>query len=75
MEFPDWVQGPTVCDTRTFKIVLPRGKGHRQSVTVVQSFPQRETFTLRHIPSGRLHTAWADLPFTSDFEIVPRTED
>jgi hypothetical protein len=75
MEFPEWVTGPTVCATRTFKVVVERNPLHpnrRNSGTM--SFPQRPTVMVRHIRTGKMSTAWAD-SIDKGFEIVPATEE
>jgi hypothetical protein len=75
MEFPDWVEGPTVCTVRSFSAVVPAFNQHRGRKMVMQ-FPQRETVTLRHIETGRLHTGWVDFNFDPDkFEIVSAQEE
>lgn len=65
MEFPDWVEGPTPCKTRSYSVHLENpGHNVRGPLKLVSSFPNRPVRLTRNKENGRLHIRWADVPAT-----------
>lgn len=74
MEFPDWVDGPTACATRTYSVTLDRSEYSQLSRNkypskIVQSVANVPVVLVRNTETGKLLTAWAN--FTNPhFQIV-----
>jgi hypothetical protein len=69
MDFPDWVEGPTACATRSYKLVLPTGTPHR-AYHKVSRLENRPTVTVRNTNTGQLHTAYSDGKLDAGFVIA-----
>lgn len=77
--FPDWVNGPTDCATRTFSTVLPKHEsspGSRHgAVKLVQSFPNRPMVKRRRIGKPGYYMGWLqddECPFTGEKDCKAR---
>jgi len=80
MEFPDWVEGPTLCKTRTFSVSLAiEGIGaeaqrlrNRYPTKIVRALENKApVIPVRNLENGKLYPHYVGAPLdTNRFELV-----